>query len=264
MVISPFLMVTLTRIGTGSPLLHAVVVDGGFRLVDAVGKLRDHVAAFLLGLVEDRLDGGEDGVAAVFVEHLVHALGGEPAGRHLRFHVAERGFREADVVLEHAVERLVELAGLVDLQLVELQPLEPRIGDRRARAEAGRHAADVDPVRAHHHEHQELALVEIGRVDDDVVEVLAGDRLVVGDDDVARLEALGAVALHAVDDDDAEIGDEVRHAADVLRHELAVGRRSARCRSRAPRRSSCCRRCAAGRPPSRWRRPAAHCGSPPA
>ena len=41
--------------------------------------------------------------------------------------------------------------------------------------------------------------------------------------DVAGLEALAAVALHAVDDDDAEIGDEVRHAADVLRHELAVG-----------------------------------------
>ena len=129
-----------------------------------------------------RLDRGEDGLAAVFVEQLVHAPRGEAAGRHLRFHVAERGFREADVVLEHAVERVVELAALVDLDLVELQPFEPGIGDGRAGAEAGRHAADVDPVRAHHREHQQLALVEIGRVDDDVVEMLAGDRLVVGDD----------------------------------------------------------------------------------
>ena len=32
-----------------------------------------------------------------------------------------------------------------------------------------------------------------------------------------------AVALHAVDDDDAEIGDEVRDAADVLRDQLALG-----------------------------------------
>ena len=32
-----------------------------------------------------------------------------------------------------------------------------------------------------------------------------------------------AVALHAVGDDHAEIGDEMRHAADVLRNQLALG-----------------------------------------
>ena len=167
---------------------------------------------------------------------------------------------KADVVLEHAVERLVELAFAVDLELIELQSLEPGIDHARAGAETGGAAADVDPVRAHHREHQQLALVEIGHVDDDVVEVLAGDRLVVGDDDVARLEALGAVALHAVDDDDAEVGDEVRDAADILRDQLALGVEQRGADSRAPRRSSCCRRCAAGRPPSRWRRRAARCG----
>ena len=40
--------------------------------------------------------------------------------------------------------------------------------------------------------------------------------------DVARLEAVAAVALHAVDDEDAEIGDEVRDAADILRDQLAL------------------------------------------
>ena len=168
-------------------------------------------------------DRREDGVAAVFVEQLVHAPRGEPAGRHLRFHVAERGLRKADVVLEHAIERVVELARLVDLELVELQPLHPRIGHGGAGAEAGAHAADVDPMRPHHREHQELAAVEIGHVDDDIVEVLAGDRLVVGDDHVARREAVLAVALHAVGDDDAEVGDEMRHAADILADQLAVG-----------------------------------------
>ena len=69
-----------------------------------------------------------------------------------------------------------------------------------------------------------LALEEIRRVDDDVVEMLAGHRLVIGDDDVAGLEPVLAVARHAVGDDDAEIGDEMRHAADILRHERAVGR----------------------------------------
>ncbi len=57
-------------------LEHAVVVDRGRRLVDAVGQLRHHVAALLLGLVEDAVDGGEQRVAAVFVEQLV-----EPARR---------------------------------------------------------------------------------------------------------------------------------------------------------------------------------------
>ena len=204
-------------------LEHAVVVDRGRRLVDAIGKLRHHVAALPLGLVENLVDRGEQGVAAVFLEQLVEAAAGEAAGRHLRFHVAERGFRKADVVLDDAIERLAELALFVDLELVELQAFEPGVGDAGAGAEAGRGAADVDPVRAHHQEHQQLALVEVGHVDDDVVEVLAGDRLVVGDDDVARLEAVGAVAPHAVGDENAEVGDEVRHAADVLRNELALG-----------------------------------------
>ena len=132
-------------------------------------------------------------------------------------------FRKPDIVLEHAVERLVEHAFAVDLVLIELQSLEPGIDHARAGAETGGATADVDPVGAHHRKHQQLALMEIGHVDDDVVEVLAGDRLVVGDDDVARLEALGAVALHAVDDDDAEVGDEVRDAADILRDQLALG-----------------------------------------
>ena len=46
---------------------------------------------------------------------------------------------------------------------------------------------------------------------------------VVGDDDVAGLEALRAIALHAVDHDDAEVGDEMRHAADVLADQPSVG-----------------------------------------
>ncbi len=147
----------------------------------------------------------------------------EAAGGHLRFHVAQRGLRKADVVLDDAVERVVELAFLVDLELVELQPFQPRIGDRRASAETGRGAADVDPVRAHHQEHQQLALVEVGHVDDDVVEMLARHRLMVGDDDVAGLEAVLAVALQPVDHEHAEVRDEVRHAADVLRDQFAPG-----------------------------------------
>ena len=181
------------------------------------------VPTLRLGLGKDAPDRGEDGVLAVLLEQLVHAARREPAGRHLRFHVAERGFGEPDVVLEHAVERLVDLPALVDLELVELQPLHPRVGHGGPGAEPGAHAADVDPVRPHHDEHHQLAPVEIGHVDDDVVEVLPRHRLVVGDDDIARLEAVPSVAPQAVGDDDAEVGDEMRHPADVLADQLAGG-----------------------------------------
>lgn len=50
--------------------------------------------------------------------------------------------------------------------------------------------------------------------DDDVVETLAGDRPVIGDDHVARREPLPAVMLHAVGDDNAKIGYKMRNAAD--------------------------------------------------
>ena len=45
----------------------------------------------------------------------------------------------------------------------------------------------------------------------------------VGDDHIAGLEPAGPIALHAIDDDDAEIGDEMRHAADILAHQIAIG-----------------------------------------
>src|SRR5215470_7952963 len=99
----------------GLALEDAVVIHRRFGLIDAVGKLRHHVAALGLGLIEDAIDRRENGGLAVLVEQLVHAACRQPTGGHLRFHVAERGLGKTDVVLEHAVERLVKLALLVDL-----------------------------------------------------------------------------------------------------------------------------------------------------
>ena len=103
---SPPLTVTLTWIGTASPLMHAVVVDRGRGLVDAVGKLRHHVAALPLGLVEDLRRSPRACVSRPYLSNSSSSRrAAEAAGRHLRFHVAERGFRKADVVLDDAVER---------------------------------------------------------------------------------------------------------------------------------------------------------------
>ena len=52
--------------------------------------------------------------------------------------------------------------------------------------------------------------------------MLSGDALVIGDDHIARMEAAHAVALDAVANDDAEVGDEVRDATHVLREQSSV------------------------------------------
>jgi hypothetical protein len=52
--------------------------------------------------------------------------------------------------------------------------------------------------------------------------MLTSNRLVIGDDDIARRKAVRAVALHAVGDDDAEVGDEMRDASHILRDQFAL------------------------------------------
>ena len=159
---------------------------------------------------------------SVFLVQLVQPARRQPAGRDLGAQIAHRGFGESNVVSDHPVKRLVERAGVVELELVELQPLQPRVDDPRSAAEAGAAAADIDPVRPHHGEEGEPVLEEIGDVDDDVVEVLARDRLVIGDQHVARREPVPAVPRHCVGNDDAEIRNEVGYAAHVLTHQPAV------------------------------------------
>ena len=79
------------------------------------------------------------------------------------------------------------------------------------------HAADIDPMRAVGGEADQLAVMEARRIDHDVVEMLAADVALVHHHDVAGLEAVEAVARDAVFDRDAEIGEEDRQAAAVLR-----------------------------------------------
>ncbi len=59
------------------------------------------------------------------------------------------------------------------------------------RTEANAHAANIDPVRAVGGKADQLALMEAGRVDHDVVQVLAADMAVVHDEDIALDETPG-------------------------------------------------------------------------
>ncbi len=200
----------------------AVVVEEAFGLVVAVGNLLDHGARRRFGLVPHLGDAGLDRLAAVARDQFGVAPRAELAGRDLRAHVAQRRVRIAGVVADDLPQRLVALAGLVDLQRAHLDAFGIDVA-RAVGAEALPHAADVDPVGAVGGEADQLAAVEARRIEHDVVEMLAADLALVHDDDVARREAVEAVALDAVGDRDAEIGEEDRQAAAVLRDHPRLG-----------------------------------------
>ena len=85
------------------------------------------------------------------------------------------------------------------------------------------HIAAVNPLAVSETEIPADAIEKERHKDAYIVEMLAGDALVIGDDDVARLEAGPAIARDGVADDDAKVGHEVRHAADILRDQLPIG-----------------------------------------
>ncbi len=157
MVIFPCATVTRAWMRTRSLLTMPSLSRNDSASYTPSGNRGDDFAALGFGLVEDLLDGRENRVAAVFLEQLVQAPERQSAGGHLRAHVAERGVRVADVVAHNLEQQLVDLAGLVNFELVELQAFHPGIENFRFAAEAGAHAADVDPVGAHDGEQQQLA-----------------------------------------------------------------------------------------------------------
>ena len=62
---------------------------------------------------------------------------------------------------------------------------------------------------ARHRKAHQLSHVQERHVDNDVIEVLAGDALVIGDENVFRIESVGPFPRGDILDDDAEISDEV-------------------------------------------------------
>ena len=93
----------------------AVVVEKALGLVVAVGNFLDHGAGGGLSLVPDFGDAGFDRLSAVARDQFGVAPRAELAGGDLRAHVAQSGIRIARVVADDLPQRLVALAGLVDL-----------------------------------------------------------------------------------------------------------------------------------------------------
>ena len=84
-------------------------------------------------------------------------------------------------------------------------------------------AADIDPMSADRKKRHLLAAMEEGRVDHDVVQMLAADVGMVHDQHVARLKTVFSVHAHAIDDGRAEIGQKNRQRAKILGKNSTLG-----------------------------------------
>src|SRR5207244_5652114 len=84
-------------------------------------------------------------------------------------------------------------------------------------------SAHVRQVGAGSGESEQLAAFETRCVYQYVVQMLAADALVIGDDHIARMETVFAVTFHSVANHNAEVRYEVRDPADVLRQQAAPG-----------------------------------------
>ncbi len=194
--------------------IDAVIVHVGLGLVGPVGDGARAGARRDLAMIHDRGDGGEHLVPAIAVEQLQEAPLAGLDRRHLCAQIAHRAAWDAHVDADDVDHVLVDLAGLVELEIGQLQALGINVGGHAAQG-----AADVDPVRHAAGKSRERALVEDRQRERDVIEVAAGRVGVVGDEDVAGMD-VGAEMLQLRLDRLGHAADEHRQA-DADRDRLA-------------------------------------------
>ena len=153
-------------------------------------------------------------------DQLGELLLGDVAGGELGAQVAEHLHRQAHVLLDERHDRLVELAGLVELQRRDAQALGVDLGRVRG-VRAGDPAADIGVVADGAGEGEPLALVIERLEDEDVGQVHAAVERVVHDEHVARRHVVAEVAhdrFHR-----GRHRAEMARQGQALRDELAVG-----------------------------------------
>src|SRR6185437_12294815 len=202
---------------------HAVIVEEGFRAVDAVGNPGDAGADRRLAAVENEIDRCAIGRDAEFLGEVSRQVAAQQAACELRLDIAHQLQRKARIVFDDAQYLLDRLAFRPDLDGAVLNAFHENIG-RGIGGGADRGAADVDPVHIDREKADELAR-RAGidrRIHHRVVEMLALDAGRIADDDVALVQPLGTVELQPVAHRAADgVGDEDRHAAIALRDQPA-------------------------------------------
>jgi hypothetical protein len=165
---------------------RVVVEPARGRLIDAVRDLRDLRAEHPLRVVHPVVARAHHSVDAVALHEPQEAVAPEPAGGEHRVHVAAVHRLGADVVEEHPVEVLVQHASPVPPQAVV--ELRLRVDVEGVGVDARVGAADVEHVRRHGREPEQLALVEDRDGDGDVGRVRRAEVGMVVDDHVALLD----------------------------------------------------------------------------
>ena len=126
-------------------------------------------------------------LAAVTLDQLQEAPLAGLHRRDLRAQIAHGAARQPHVHLDHLDQRLVDHAAIVILHDRDLQAFRKDVG-----AHAANQAADIEPMRHAAGEADQRVALEDRQRQRDVVEMAAGEIGVVGDVDVAGLDALAA------------------------------------------------------------------------
>ena len=201
-------------------VVDAVVVDPVLEAPFAVRQLLERGARQALGIVDRLLHVDAGLLGAVLAHELGELPLGDVAGRELRAQVAEHLHREADVLLDEAHQRLVDLARLVELERRDAQALGVDLGGI-GRVRPGDPPADVGVVAHRAGEREPLALVIERLEDEDVGQVHAAVERVVHDEDVARRHVVAVVAHDRFHRRGHRT--EVPGEREALCHELALG-----------------------------------------
>jgi hypothetical protein len=194
-----------------------VVEPADHRPVSPVRDLGDLRPQHLLGVVHPVVRGAHHHLGAVALDEPEEALAAELAGGEHRVHVAAVHRLGPDVVEDHPVEVLVQLSALVPAQRVV--HLRLGVDVERVGVDPGEGAADVEHVRRHRREAEQLALVEDRHRDRDVGRVGGAEVRMVVDDHVAVVD----LALEPVE----EAADVPGQRADVHRGRVGLAQLAA-------------------------------------
>ncbi len=165
---------------------------------------------------QDLLDGPEHGRTSTFAEQRAQALRADVVGIALRPEIAADLLGDSDVAEDHPQQILVELALPDQLHRQDANAFLKGLGDALHRLRAGGRTADVDMMRRVDDVAQEHVAVEHGHHHVEVRIVPAAQERVVGDDGVARRDA---VQRHVVED----VLHHVGHRSQMSRRVVALG-----------------------------------------
>ena len=177
---------------------HHAVAPGPLRQLRDLGehRLARAVADVVAELVE-RVD-------AELGHHLDQALAADVVAAGERIGVALGVDRQARVGADHRHQRLVDDALVDQLQHRDVEPLHEHVGGVGPEADA----ADVHEMAGAGEQRDDLAVLEAGRGDDEVVEMAGAHPGIVGDVGVALLHRLEREMRD-------EVLDRFRHRVDV-------------------------------------------------